>query len=69
MGVLSNKDMERDTSDREEIKIPKVIPKYNKDYEKFRQRYRSTSPRRPIEPKGWQDEKEEKEIEIEELGL
>lgn len=63
MGVLSNKDLERKTLDREEPTQKKNIPSYQNEFKKFRQKYKSTSPRRPIEPKNWQDDKEVEELE------
>ena len=61
MGVLSNKDIEKDTFDREETTQKKNIPSYQNEFKKFRQKYKSS--RRPIEPKGWQDDKEVEELE------
>ncbi len=63
MGALSNKDIERENLDRETPTSKKNIPNYQNDFKKFRQRYNSTSSRRPIEPKNWQDDREEDELE------
>ena len=65
MGVFSNEDIKREEFDREQPDTKKKIPDYSDDYKKFRQRYKDSSPRKPIEPKGWDNEPtDEQELKI-----
>jgi len=65
MGVFSNEDIKRDKFDREQPNIKKQIPDYSNDFKKFRTRYKDTSPKKPIEPKGCDKEPiDDKELQI-----
>lgn len=61
MSILSNKDIERKAFDREENLHKKAIPSYNDEYKKFRQKYKS-SPRKPIEAKNFEDDRDEENL-------
>lgn len=64
MGILSNLDIEKNIDDRESSKKSNKPVISNKDYKTFRNKYKSNSSRRPIEPKGWDSEiKDEEELE------
>lgn len=64
MGVFSNRDIERE----DELRKPssnKKIPKYQKDYDAFRRKYKSNTPRRTMEPKhSSRDFEEENDLEL-----
>lgn len=66
MGVLSNRDLEKKNFDREESSSSKKIPKYDKAYKSFRQKYKLISSHTNVEPKGSDKDIEdgEKELEI-----
>lgn len=61
MGYFSNEDVERMYYNDDTRKITRTTSKYDKEYEKFRRKYKSTSPRKPIEPKNWDREPDENE--------